>query len=146
MERTSEYHFVLKTHPRSSVQAPQIYDQLRGVSGATYEVATESFYDLLPRADVVIATYSSAGMEASSLGYPVIALHMPEYASPSGLMDAGGSVRFAASPEALMDELAAVGTTPRDDAASSVFWELDGQAQTRWADTIARLVKGHASR
>ena len=146
MERTSAYHFLLKTHPRSSVQAPQIYDQLRGVSGATYEVAIDGFYDLLPRADVVVATYSSAGMEASTLGYPVVALHMPDYASPSGLMDAGGNVRFAASPEGLVAELAAATSTPPAVSADSVFWDLDGQAQMRWADTIARLVKAHASR
>jgi hypothetical protein len=146
MERTSAYHFVLKTHPRSSVQAPQIYDQLRGVSGATYEVAIDGFYDLLPHADVVVATYSSAGMEASSLGYPVVALHMPDYASPSGLMDAGGNVRFAASPEGLIAELAAAASTPPTVSANSVFWELDGQAQTRWADAIATLVKASESR
>jgi hypothetical protein len=85
-------------------------------------------------------------MEAASLGYPVIALHMPDYASPSGLLDVKGNVRFAASPEALMNELAMVGKTPESVDAGSLFWELDGQAQTRWADTIARLVLAHASR
>lgn len=143
IERASEYHFVMKPHPRSRVQAPQIYEQLRGVSGATYEVATEGYYDLLPTADVVVVTYSSAGMEAASLGYPVVALNMPDYASPSGLMDAGGNVRFAGSPEALIAALkAATRAVPQGDPApAQAFWNLDGRAQERWAETIARLVK-----
>jgi len=146
MERTSNYHFVMKPHPRSHVQAPQIYEQLRGVSGATYEVATQGYYDLLPTADVVVVTYSSAGMEAASLGYPVIALNMPDYASPSGLMDAGGNVRFAGSPEALIAALtAAARAAPQGETASTqAFWNLDGRAQERWAEIIARLVKQHA--
>lgn len=161
LNSAGNYHFILKPHPRASVQAEQIERFLSAGQtasrGSTYEIASGDIYDLMLDADSVVTTYSSAGMEAAALGYPVVALNLPDFASPSGLMDMSGNVRFAASPEALKDALAAatgpLGDESRDlaeeahgsDVERAFFSRLDGQAQARWAETIARLTREHAA-
>ena len=145
MERIGGYHFIMKPHPRSSVQAEQIEAILSHGRASTYEVASVGLYDLLPTAEVVVATYSSVGMEAAALGYPTVVLNLPDFASPSGLMDIAGNVRFAASPEALATVLEAAASTAVAESGEverAFFSRLDGKAQERWAEAIARLTLG----
>ena len=147
------YHFILKPHPRSSVQAEQIERFLSAGQtasrGSTHEIASGDIYHLMPDADAVVTTYSSAGMEAAALGYPVVTLNLPDFASPSGLMDMTGNVRFAASPDALKEALADVasgqGLADSGEMERAFFSRLDGQSQSRWAETIARLTREHAA-
>jgi hypothetical protein len=160
LNSASNYHFIFKPHPRSSVQVDQI-ERFLSVGhtesrGSTYETASGNIYRLLTRADAVIATYSSAGMEAAALGYPTVVLNLPDFASPSGLMDIKGKVRFAASPQALADALVAIQSRTSAGAGSQIgstrllersfFFRLDGKAQERWADAISNLVREHAAR
>jgi surface carbohydrate biosynthesis protein (TIGR04326 family) len=149
IERATGYHFIMKPHPRSSIQPPQIEAFLSQAQGSTYDIATGSIYELLETADVVVATYSSVGMEAAALGYPVVTLNLPDFASPSGMMDLAGEVRFAASPDDLETALAAAaggeGGVDVEKMERTFFSRLDGQAQQRWAETIARLTKERAS-
>jgi surface carbohydrate biosynthesis protein (TIGR04326 family) len=156
LNSAEHYHFILKPHPRSSVQAEQIERFLSvgqtGSRGSTYEIASGDIYDLMAGADAVVTTYSSAGMEAAALGYPVVTLNLPDFASPSGLMDMTGNVRFAASPEALKEALLDVpdvaseqGVAGGGEIERAFFSRLDGQAQTRWAETIARLTREHSA-
>jgi hypothetical protein len=157
LNSAANYHFIFKPHPRSSVQLEQIERFLSvgqtGSRGSTYEIASGNIYSLLARADAVIATYSSAGMEAAALGYPTVVLHLPDFASPSGLMDIVGNVTFAASPEALADALKAAQSTARPESGPQIaptsliersfFFRLDGKAQERWAEAIADLAREH---
>jgi hypothetical protein len=143
------YHFIMKPHPRSAVRPMDITATLGDAGASSYEIATGPLYDLLPTADVVVATYSSVGQEAAALGYPTIVLHLPDFASPSGLLDVRGHVRFAASADSLGKALRA-SVTLSDVAPKELerafFWKIDGRAQERWADTIADMVKRHRSR
>jgi UDP-N-acetylglucosamine 2-epimerase len=153
LNSAANYHFIFKPHPRSSVQTEQIERFLsvgqRSSRGSTYEIASGDIYRLLANADAVVTTYSSAGMEAAALGYPVVTLNLPDFASPSGLMDMSGNVRFAASPEALADALQASAATTQNNITGDVerafFSRLDGNAQERWAETIARLAREHSA-
>jgi hypothetical protein len=149
VERTGGYHFIMKPHPRSSIQADQIDALLTARGSSTYEIATTGIYDLMAKADVVVTTYSSAGMEAAALGYPVVVLNLPDFVSPSGLMDAADEVRFASSPDALVEALAESGSATASgggDAERTFFSKLDGRAQERWAEAIARLTREHSVR
>jgi hypothetical protein len=155
----SNYHFIFKPHPRSSVQVDQIERFLSVGStesrDSTYETASGNIYHLLTRADAVITTYSSAGMEAAALGYPTVVLNLPDFASPSGLMDITGNVRFAASPQALADALIAVQSRASADSGNQIgptrvlernfFFRLDGKSQERWAEAIADLARQHTA-
>ena len=146
VESRSEYHFIMKPHPRSSVQADQINAFFSGALSSSYEIASDDIYGLMATADVVLATYSSAGMEAAALGYPVVVLNLPNFVSPSGLLDLSGNVRFAASPEALIESLVAAESTDMPGAneiEKRFFSRLDGKSQERWAEVIARLTHEH---
>ena len=143
------YHFIIKTHPRSELHGEAVERQLGGIGGeSTYEVTAGNFYDQLGFADVVIATYSSTALEAAALGYPLVCLHLPDFVSPSGLLDTDFGVKWAANAEelakALKENSESPVTNPHVDEIEQYFFtKLDGQADHRWAQEIIRLTEEH---
>ena len=151
LESHTGYHFIFKIHPRSAMTARLTEEFLKGCDAASsYEVASEDFYTLLEQSDAVIATYSSTGLEAAALGYPVVCIHLPNFASPSALLDVESGVRWAASPQqltaALDDSLAHPPTTEDTERLRRFFFgKLDGSADRRWAEAIVSLMRDSAS-
>lgn len=150
MVSRSDCHFILKLHPRSWLSAEKLDLRLGNENiASSYEVASGNIYELMPDADVVIATYSSVGMEAVALGYPVICLHIPDQVAQSPLLDLDDTeslVFWAADSIQLESALDRAFSMVEFDNASSChiehyfFDKLDGDADVRWARIIGDVL------
>lgn len=149
LEKRGDYHFVFKLHPRGGKTPQEIQEYLAGHNLAgTCSIKTGDIYQLLPGADVIVATYSSVAMEAAALGYPVICLHLPNLVNATPLLDLEvPNVLFAAAnSEALMTALdRAIGNVGLPAAAEQeieayFFYRLDGRSAERWAQKIVEVL------
>ena len=142
---TDAYHFLLKLHPRGSMTPERAATLLAtAAEGSTWEVASGTFYDNLADADAVLATYSSVGMEAAALGYPMVCFLLPNIINTSPVLDVAESgIQIAADSVGLEAALASVREQPPGEAhlARYFFGPFDGQVDTRWAEAIARSVR-----
>ena len=150
--RLPQSHFVFKLHPRGTFSEATLRRSLRRLQcPATFEIATGSVYDVLARSDVVVTTYSSVGIEAATLGIPLVCLHLPDRVNVGQLLDLdSGTIPFVSDTDALVAALMACTTTEqnpeRRDRLDYVMGAYGPEAEMRWAALIheAGAVQGES--
>ena len=92
-------------------------------------------YDTLAKCDAVVATYSSVGIEALALGYPVICLQLPDVVSSSPLLDVEDPlVAIVCNKQSFMKALEDIFSSTREKnivkskAVAEILGDIDGKS------------------
>ena len=81
IENSPDIQYVLKPHPRAA------QGQLEQYKFKNLVVSSSPIVNLLPQAELVVATYSSVAIEARMLGIPVRLVEIPGQINQSPLID-----------------------------------------------------------
>jgi surface carbohydrate biosynthesis protein (TIGR04326 family) len=83
----SQRHFKIKPHPRSKFDERSARKFSEKNLSESYDVTAEPVSESLKSANMVIVTYSSVGLEAATIGLPVVCLQLSRSINTSPLMD-----------------------------------------------------------
>lgn len=145
LQKQSSYQVVFRPHPKTRQIVKRLLDQIASENGEDRcELDDGDVRASIDRADIVIATYSSVGVEALVAGKPVICVNLPNAVNISPLVDMPGPARFvydtqglSAAIESILDQR----SRSVDDIVAEVermnFNVLDGRANLRAAEAIS---------
>lgn len=145
MINLKDYHFIYKLHPRSPSPTQGDIKSLLSNKGflSTYEVATDSVYNYLCDADLVLATYSSVGVEALARGIPTLCLLLPNFVNTSPILDlvfskklmVGGGRDLEFALRRILDATAPI-AIDQEYVEKHIFGKIDSSVELQWARAI----------
>ncbi len=147
VKESPELYFTFKLHPRSGLVAEDIasFFRKKGVLD-NYESVSDGMYDILAKCDAVVVTYSSVGIEALALGYPVICLQLPDVVNSSPLLDVEDPlVAIVCNKQSFMKALGDIFSSTREKnivkskAVAEILGDIDGKSSVKWARAIFEI-------
>ena len=149
MKNNKEFTFILKLHPRGNINENAVKHFIldNNLMNKCY-ISEESFYNLLPKSNVVLGTYSSCLTEAAVLGYPVVGVLLPNSVNIDILPDINklNRVKYISDISKLEDAIKTVISSNAKDDCGHIeeycFNKLDKHSCERWADRISTVFAG----
>lgn len=150
---TTPFEFIIRAHPRSSIDDVATLRQLLKVAPAD-DPGTVPLEERLADIDIVVGHYSSGLLEAATLGRPVLCLPVPEaaFAEESEANKQAWLVEAGATVVTNANQIATLAQQSSNYRGIQIAWSnveretgrVDGRASLRCAEAILKTAVGVA--